>query len=433
MRDRKYIFKKINKFKKDYNKYKFIKKFLTAIIFYLVFIIIYFSLILAELFLYKKLIIINSFIFIVIVNLVIAQFKNKSERKIIKKADNKLQLEQRLITYYDYQKEKKDNPFFSSLEIELAALLKKRTAQNIYKLKWQKYFQYAALLLGVIIFLNSYFNINNDYKIKFNSINNFSENKINEDKSYNYEKIKFIDPLDLNIENKIGEEISQTNYKDINKINNKKLNNDFEENTKKPDLEKRKKRNLSELENKLGNIKEQSDKKNESIGEDKEKIYKYENKNKEDQDENIEGPGAKSSEDSSENKEKKYNVFSEKEKQISNKGKVNGEGNSNNGNNSGDKIGLGAGENKGDINNKDDFSKTLDIEKNERLKSQISNDNYLNIFLEEKYNIQNKKESDNILDSYINYRSFLLDSVREENIPFVYKEMIKDYFIIIKD
>lgn len=460
MKDRKYILRKIKKFKNDYKKYKYIQGFLNGSIFSLISVIIYILLIIIGLFFYREKIMINLFIFPTIIFLVIAYFKRKSEREIIKKADSKLELEQRLITYYDYQNEKSRNPFFSSLENELATLLKKIPGQPIFKLNWQKYIQITALLLGMIIFLNSYFNIINNSNLRFDSTNNiFWEERRNEE-NYDYEKVEFINPLESNINNEIGEELSTIDSDEINEIEDRELNNEIDENFKKPELEENEKGDLGELEERLKKIEEEKKQKesdinmdgesegennnqknsdlwknqnNDRLVENENNIYKPGDEDNKNDEKGVDGPGGKSSENVTEEEGKEYQAIGENENSLSNSETINSEGSGNNGKSESDKTGLGAGENEGEFSNKDDFSNSLNIDESERLKSQFSGNNYLSTYLEEKYSSQNENEGDNILDSYLNYRNFLLDSVREENIPFNYQEMIKNYFIIIKD
>lgn len=459
MKDKNYILRKIKKFKRDYQKYKYIKGILKGVIFSLFLITIYFLLIITGVLIYKEGILMSIFIAPVILFFVISFFKKKTEREIIKKADERLELEQRLITYYDYQNEENKNPFYSSLENELATLLKKIPGQAIFKLKWQKYIQLTAILLGIIIFLNSYFTINSDSDLNYNSTDDIFQQEENTENYQDIEKIEFINPLESNINNEIGEEISTIENDEINKIDEKKLNNDLEENFEKPDIDKNQEGELAELEKRLEKIEEEKQKKDSEInidgkkdGEDQEQdssylwknqnkdglveneknIYKPGDKESENGDKGNEGPGAEGSEKAKE-EGKEYQAIGENEDSLSDTKNLKGDGSGNSGQGDGDKKGVGAGENEGLISNKDDFSKKLNLEESERLKSQISSNNYLNTYLEEKYRSQNKNEGDNILDSYINHRNFLLDSIRDENIPFAYKEMIKDYFIIIKD
>lgn len=459
MKDKNYISRKIKKFKRDYIKYKYIKGFLKGIIVSLFLIIIYYLLIIKGILLYKNEVLMTIFTVPVILFLIISFFKKEAERKIIKKADERLELEQRLITYYDYQNEGNKNPFYSSLENELATLLKKIPGKAIFKLNWQKYIQSIALLLGTIIFLNSYFTITYDAGMNYDLTNDVFQEEKNIENEQNIEKIEFVNPLESNINNEIGEEISTIDNDEINKIEDKELNNDLEENFEKPEMEKNQEGDLAELEKRLEKIEEEKQQKDSEISIDGNKdgenqkqdsSYLWKNQNKEglvENEKNIykpgdeegdngdkgsEGPGGKSSEKSKE-EGKEFQAIGENEKSLSDTESLKGDSAGNSGKGEGDKTGIGAGENEGVISDEDDFSKKINIEESERLKSQISNNNYLNTYLEEKYSSQNKTEGDNILDSYLNYRNFLLDSIREDNIPFIYKEMIKDYFIIIKD
>lgn len=456
MKDRKYILKKMKKFKNDYKKYKYLEGFLNGLIFSLIFIIIYIFLIIAKLVIYKEIIIIYLLIFSQIIFIIIAYFKKIPEREIIKKADSKLDLEQRLITYYDYQNKKNKNPFFSSLENELATLLKRISSQPIFKFKWQRYIQITALLLGVIIFLNSYFNISDDSRLRFNSSNNIFFEEEAKEENYNLEKIEFENPLESNLSQENGEEISTIDSDEIDKNKDNELSNNLEENFEKPELDENEEGNLAELEKKLEKIEEEKNIENEKnieektkgenesqnssynsenqdrLVENEEKIYDSGETDKND-DNAVEGPGGESSENGQEEEGKEYQAIGENEKSLSNSETFKGESAGDDGGGESDKTGLGAGESEGSFNNEDDFSKSLNVEESERLESQISNNTYLNNYLEEKYSSQNKKEGDNILESYINYRNFLLDSIRSENIPYIYQEMIKDYFIIIKD
>ena len=459
MKDKNYISRKIKKFKRDYIKYKYIKGFLKGIIVSLFLIIIYYLLIIKGILLYKNEVLMTIFTVPVILFLIISFFKKEAERKIIKKADERLELEQRLITYYDYQNEGNKNPFYSSLENELATLLKKIPGKAIFKLNWQKYIQSIALLLGTIIFLNSYFTITYDAGMNYDLTNDVFQEEKNIENEQNIEKIEFVNPLESNINNEIGEEISTIDNDEINKIEEKELNNELEENFEKPEMEKNQEGDLAELEKRLEKIEEEKQQKNSEIsiegnkdGENQKQdsSYLWKNQNKEglvENEKNIykpgdeegdngdkgsEGPGGKSSEKSKE-EGKEFQAIGENEKSLSDTESLKGDSAGNSGKGEGDKTGIGAGENEGVISDEDDFSKKINIEESERLKSQISNNNYLNTYLEEKYSSQNKTEGDNILDSYLNYRNFLLDSIREDNIPFIYKEMIKDYFIIIKD
>ena len=459
MKDKNYISRKIKKFKRDYIKYKYIKGFLKGIIVSLFLIIIYYLLIIKGILLYKNEVLMTIFTVPVILFLIISFFKKEAERKIIKKADERLELEQRLITYYDYQNEGNKNPFYSSLENELATLLKKIPGKAIFKLNWQKYIQSIALLLGTIIFLNSYFTITYDAGMNYDLTNDVFQEEKNIENEQNIEKIEFVNPLESNINNEIGEEISTIDNDEINKIEDKELNNDLEENFEKPEMEKNQEGDLAELEKRLEKIEEEKQQKNSEIsiegnkdGENQKQdsSYLWKNQNKEglvENEKNIykpgdeegdngdkgsEGPGGKSSEKSKE-EGKEFQAIGENEKSLSDTESLKGDSAGNSGKGEGDKTGIGAGENEGVISDEDDFSKKINIEESERLKSQISNNNYLNTYLEEKYSSQNKTEGDTILDSYLNYRNFLLDSIREDNIPFIYKEMIKDYFIIIKD
>lgn len=459
MKDKNYISRKIKKFKRDYIKYKYIKGFLKGIIVSLFLIIIYYLLIIKGILLYKNEVLMTIFTVPVILFLIISFFKKEAERKIIKKADERLELEQRLITYYDYQNEGNKNPFYSSLENELATLLKKIPGKAIFKLNWQKYIQSIALLLGTIIFLNSYFTITYDAGMNYDLTNDVFQEEKNIENEQNIEKIEFVNPLESNINNEIGEEISTIDNDEINKIEEKELNNELEENFEKPEMEKNQEGDLAELEKRLEKIEEEKQQKDSEISIDGNKdgenqkqdsSYLWKNQNKEglvENEKNIykpgdeegdngdkgsEGPGGKGSEKSKE-EGKEFQAIGENEKSLSDTESLKGDSAGNSGKGEGDKTGIGAGENEGVISDEDDFSKKINIEESERLKSQISNNNYLNTYLEEKYSSQNKTEGDNILDSYLNYRNFLLDSIREDNIPFIYKEMIKDYFIIIKD
>lgn len=459
MKDKNYISRKIKKFKRDYIKYKYIKGFLKGIIVSLFLIIIYYLLIIKGILLYKNEVLMTIFTVPVILFLIISFFKKEAERKIIKKADERLELEQRLITYYDYQNEGNKNPFYSSLENELATLLKKIPGKAIFKLNWQKYIQSIALLLGTIIFLNSYFTITYDAGMNYDLTNDVFQEEKNIENEQNIEKIEFVNPLESNINNEIGEEISTIDNDEINKIEDKELNNDLEENFEKPEMDKNQEGDLAELEKRLEKIEEEKQQKNSEISiegnkdgenqkqdssylwknqnkeglvENEKNIYKPGDEEEDNGDKGSEGPGGKGSEKSKE-EGKEFQAIGENEKSLSDTESLKGDSAGNSGKGEGDKTGIGAGENEGVISDEDDFSKKINIEESERLKSQISNNNYLNTYLEEKYSSQNKTEGDNILDSYLNYRNFLLDSIREDNIPFIYKEMIKDYFIIIKD
>lgn len=459
MKDKNYISRKIKKFKRDYIKYKYIKGFLKGIIVSLFLIIIYYLLIIKGILLYKNEVLMTIFTVPVILFLIISFFKKEAERKIIKKADERLELEQRLITYYDYQNEGNKNPFYSSLENELATLLKKIPGKAIFKLNWQKYIQSIALLLGTIIFLNSYFTITYDAGMNYDLTNDVFQEEKNIENEQNIEKIEFVNPLESNINNEIGEEISTIDNDEINKIEEKELNNELEENFEKPEMEKNQEGDLAELEKRLEKIEEEKQQKNSEISiegnkdgenqkqdssylwknqnkeglvENEKNIYKPGDEEEDNGDKGSEGPGGKGSEKSKE-EGKEFQAIGENEKSLSDTESLKGDSAGNSGKGEGDKTGIGAGENEGVISDEDDFSKKINIEESERLKSQISNNNYLNTYLEEKYSSQNKTEGDNILDSYLNYRNFLLDSIREDNIPFIYKEMIKDYFIIIKD
>src|SRR6056297_3463219 len=265
MKDKNYILRKIKKFKRDYQKYKYIKGILKGVIFSLFLITIYFLLIITGVLIYKEGILMSIFIAPVILFFVISFFKKKTEREIIKKADERLELEQRLITYYDYQNEENKNPFYSSLENELATLLKKIPGQAIFKLKWQKYIQLTAILLGIIIFLNSYFTINSDSDLNYNSNDDIFQQEENTENYQDIEKIEFINPLESNINNEIGEEISTIENDEINKIDEKKLNNDLEENFEKPDIDKNQEGELAELEKRLEKIEEEKQKKDSEI------------------------------------------------------------------------------------------------------------------------------------------------------------------------
>ena len=196
MKDKNYISRKIKKFKRDYIKYKYIKGFLKGIIVSLFLIIIYYLLIIKGILLYKNEVLMTIFTVPVILFLIISFFKKEAERKIIKKADERLELEQRLITYYDYQNEGNKNPFYSSLENELATLLKKIPGKAIFKLNWQKYIQSIALLLGTIIFLNSYFTITYDAGMNYDLTNDVLKEEKSIENEQNIEKIEFVNQFE---------------------------------------------------------------------------------------------------------------------------------------------------------------------------------------------------------------------------------------------
>ena len=312
----------------------------------------------------------------------------------------------------------------------------------------------------MVIFVNSYFNINTNLENQFSSTNNISWEEESSEENYEYEKVEFINPLKSNINNEIGEELSTINSEETNQIEDKELNNELEENFEKPELEENDKGDLAELEKRLEKIEEENKQKESEVNMDgesteenqtKNNSHLWNNKNKDrlvenenniykpgendnkKEDKDIDGPGGKSSESGKKEEGKEYQAIGENENSLSNSETFNGEGSTNKGKSDSDKTGSAAGENIGDFSNTDDFSSSVNVDESERLKSQFSNNNYLSTYLEERYSSQNKIKGKDIVDSYLNYRNFLLDSVREENIPFIYQEMIKDYFIIIKD
>ncbi len=462
MKDRKYILKRINKIKKEYKKAQILKWGLRGIVLSFLFVLIYLLTIVFANISFSKIIIAIIFIIPILLTVFFSIKKEIPEKKVIKKADKEYGVEERLITYLDYRDKSSDNPFLRPLEEQLAEIFKKIPRKKIFKLKWDPELQLIGLLLAAIIFIASWFNIGN-VEMANKVIN---ENIINEsnttEKEANIEKVELLDPLKSSTEDEKNTDIKSSDLADREKLEIANSNQDLDRKMDEEESGKNEEEDMSALKERLertgkDNIGNQSQAEIDGLeGEKKENEEKShlwddnENKdrlaNNEDsvfkkgeddqkQSENGDNPGPseKGEDNIVNNQEKNYNIMDEQkngigENEINNEQRGSGDKSSDS-----EKTGANPGNQEGEIKYGDDFINSDKEGKTSKLKSQLSNESYLKTFLEENYTPQNIAESENLLDSYLQYRNFLLDSLREENIPSYYKEMVRDYFTIIKD
>ena len=317
--------------------------------------------------------------------------------------------------------------------------------------------------MAAIIFTTSWFNIGN-VEMANNLVN---ENIINEssknNKEVKVEKVELLDPLKSSTEDEKDTDIKSSNLGDREKLQSGNFNQELDKKMKEESMGENNEKDMSALKerlNKMGKDNSGSQSQAEIDGlegeknENEEKSYLWNNnenkdrlassednvfkKGKEDEGKESKngdspGPSGKGGDNTVSSQGNNYNIMDEQKKgNGENELKNDQQGGGGKGGDS-EKTGANAGDQEGEIEYSDDFTK-LDTEtKTSKLKSQLSNESYLKTFLEENYAPQDIAASENLLDSYLQHRNFLLDSLREENIPSYYKEMLRDYFTIIKD
>ncbi|MGM0409731.1 MAG: hypothetical protein ACQEQF_03120 [Bacillota bacterium] len=463
MKDREYILKRVNKIKNEYKKVQIFKWALRGIVLSFLLVLIYLFTIAFTSIIFSQITIAIIFILPILLAVIFSIKKEIPEKKVIKRADKEYGVEEMLITYLDYRDKSSDNPFLEPLEKQLVEIIKRIPREKIFKLKWDPELQLIGLLIAAIIFMTSWFNIGNvEMTNKMGSENIIDEsNKI--EKEVSIEKIELLDPLKSSTEEEKDTDIKSSDLADREKIksgnSNQELNRKMDEGESekneeedmsalKDRLEKMEKDNIgsqsqAEIDGLEGEKKENEDKSylwddNENrdrLANNEDNVFKKgeEEKEKQNESKDTPGPSEKEGDNKVNNQEKNYNVMDEQksgkgESDLKNEQQGGGGQSSDS-----EKTGANPGGQEDKIEYKDDFANLDKSGKTAKLKSQLSNESYLNTFLKENYTPQNIAASDNLLDSYLQHRNFLLDALREENIPSYYKEMVRDYFTIIKD
>jgi Ca2+/Na+ antiporter len=466
MKDRDYIMRRIFQIKNEYRKIQTYKWGLRGIVVGLITVLIYLFTIIKNSLIFDSLIFIIVFLLPFMIFVFFGYKKSISEKKVINKADQKLGLEERLITYLDYRDKSCANPFVRPLEKQLTEIIKRIPRDPIFKLKWNPELQLIGIFLAIIVFATTWFNVGS-VEIANNLVRNttITETSIAEKETV-IKKIELLDPLESALKKDKNSDEKSANLKERDKLNSGNSNQELDRKIEQGESEKKEEENLNALKDRLKKIEpgkkgsqnqaevdglggakkkngensylSKNDRNKDGINREKDKIFK---KNKEDKQSESNkkdggsGPSAKGGkvDESKSSEDQGHNAMDEENKSSGgNQLETNQPGGESKDEDS-KKVGPSPGNQDSEIKYGDQFADSDQKGKMSKLKSQLSADSYLKTYLEENYTPHNMAENENLLDSYLQHRSFLLDSLRQGNVPSHYKEMIKDYFTIIKD
>jgi len=154
MSSRKNLNKYINKLKLDYRIFKAHQGFLRGLILGFVFSIFIFILNYFEVrFLARYRVFWYYLIFFPVLGLLLNFVRPVSKKEVLQKTDQKMELKEKLITYYEYMKNESQNPFIGLLKEDVFTRLKKVEKQRIFDFNWFPELKYVGIVFFVFIFI----------------------------------------------------------------------------------------------------------------------------------------------------------------------------------------------------------------------------------------------------------------------------------------